>query len=579
MVSANDEFLVPKLFSDEPLKHDETAAFQFDAYAKTLAGLIANQYTQAPFTIAVQGQWGTGKTTLMRKVQGILDQGLTGDQFLPCKTVWFESWRYAKQEEMFVALTDQILRSMSKGGFLDRLKGKLSDPKQKQFDALGFGYNSIIKILTLGQIDIDPAQYQSNSRFQENWAFYDEFQETLQSLIKDFVSDGRLAIFVDDLDRCIPSKIVQVLEAVKLFLNIDKCVFVLGADTNLVARAVQAHYRAENLEDISGEAYLDKIIQVQFPLPPIAPDHMENYIASLSGIDEAQPYLSFIARSIPTNPRRVKTFLNHIELQWAILVNSGLTENIEKIRLVEWLILQSVKPEFCDYVKALPDDAARVEAFQEMQKFATGELAPEEGSALSRYVEDQELRRILQLGEFGFDEASITLCVHLAPAPKLEAPADDAVETASRPMTREEVLNAVREGRSLAGANLSGAYLRGANLSGANLRGANLNGAYLSGANLSQANLNGAYLRGANFNRADLRGANLSQANLSEANLNGANLNEANLSGADLSGANLLNSVFDPKEIDLSTTLNWRDARWDDEVFKILLERYGESEE
>lgn len=38
MVSANDEFLVPKLFSDQPLKHDEAAAFQFDAYAKTLAG-------------------------------------------------------------------------------------------------------------------------------------------------------------------------------------------------------------------------------------------------------------------------------------------------------------------------------------------------------------------------------------------------------------------------------------------------------------------------------------------------------------------------------------------------------------
>ena len=551
MVSTDAEFLVPQLFSDEPLKHDETAAFQFDAYARTLAGLIASKGTRAPITIAVQGRWGTGKTTLMRKVQGILDAGLLGDWFLPCKTVWFESWRYAKQEEMFVALTDQILRSMTQGGFLDRIKAKLSDPKRKQFDAIGFGYNSIVKILTLNQVDIDYTKYQSNSRFQDNWAFYDEFQEILQSLIKDFVSNGRLAIFVDDLDRCIPSKIVQVLEAVKLFLNIDKCVFVLGADTSLVARAVQAHYRAENLEDINGEEYLDKIIQVQFPLPPIAPDHMENYIASLSGIEEAQPYLNFIAQSIPTNPRRVKTFLNHIELQWAILSNSGLTGDIEKARLVEWLIFQSIKPEFCDYVKSQPTDLEKAKVIVDMKDFTTNPtLASGEPDGMGgyqnptvhlppEYMKDQELLRIFQLGDFSFDKASITLCVHLALAPKLEAPAADVAQIASRPMTREQVLDALQRGDNLVGADLSRADLTGAYLSGAILSGAYLSGAYLSGADLTGANLFGANLR-----RADLA-----------------------------------NSIFVPNEIDLSETRNWRQAHWNDDVYRILIERYGEAEE
>ena len=67
-------------------------------------------------------------------------------------------------------------------------------------------------------------------------------------------------------------------------------------------------------------------------------------------------------------------------------------------------------------------------------------------------------------------------------------------------MTRDQILTAVRERRSLCGAYLSRADLSGAYLSGAVLSGANLSRAYLSRADLSRANLSGAYL-----SRADLR--------------------------------------------------------------------------
>ena len=96
-------------------------------------------------------------------------------------------------------------------------------------------------------------------------------------------------------------------------------------------------------------------------------------------------------------------------------------------------------------------------------------------------------------------------------------------------MTREKILAAVREGRSLSGADLFGA----------NLFGADLSGAVLSGADLSRADLFGANLRGANLRRADLSGADLFGADLSRADLSRANLFGANLRGADLRGADL----------------------------------------
>ncbi len=126
--------------------------------------------------------------------------------------------------------------------------------------------------------------------------------------------------------------------------------------------------------------------------------------------------------------------------------------------------------------------------------------------------------------------------------------------------TRKEVIEKIKTGISLEGANLQGLDLWGANLEkadlwGANLRGTNLKGAYLRGANLAEAdlknadlegadlwgaNLGGAYLRKANLNKADLREADLSVANLSRAQLNQADLREVDLEGADLRGVELI---------------------------------------
>ena len=97
--------------------------------------------------------------------------------------------------------------------------------------------------------------------------------------------------------------------------------------------------------------------------------------------------------------------------------------------------------------------------------------------------------------------------------------------------------NTVRE--TLLEAIKQGAYLQGADLRGENLQGAYLQGADLQGADLQDANLRGAYLQDAYLQGADLRGANLQDAYLQGADLQGADLQDANLRGANLQGADL----------------------------------------
>jgi len=148
------------------------------------------------------------------------------------------------------------------------------------------------------------------------------------------------------------------------------------------------------------------------------------------------------------------------------------------------------------------------------------------------------------------------------------------------PMTRDSILAAIRDGKSLVGANLNNADLsstnlrhtdfHGANLTDADLRGTNLSNAILRYADLTDANVTNAILGGANLHYAwlrgaDLRGADLRYVDLRGADLFGADLRGADLDGADLRGAGLIRADLrdvDLRDADLLVGSDLGGARW-----------------
>ena len=96
-----------------------------------------------------------------------------------------------------------------------------------------------------------------------------------------------LVILIDDLDRCLPDRIVETLEAIKLFVAVPKTAFVIGADPRIVRHAIGTRYRHQNLDGVgAGEIdendlikdYLEKLIQIPYHLPRLSPAEMETYI-------------------------------------------------------------------------------------------------------------------------------------------------------------------------------------------------------------------------------------------------------------------------------------------------------------
>jgi hypothetical protein len=98
----------------------------------------------------------------------------------------------------------------------------------------------------------------------------------------------RVVLYIDDLDRCKPKRVVEVLEAVHLLLGLDLFVVVVAVDSRWMLRALQVHYQdllsAKGEMDGAGfrestpQNYLEKIFQIPFALAPMSKAGFEQYV-------------------------------------------------------------------------------------------------------------------------------------------------------------------------------------------------------------------------------------------------------------------------------------------------------------
>ena len=133
----------------------------------------------------------------------------------------------------------------------------------------------------------------------------------------------RIVLYVDDLDRCPPPRVVEVLEAVHLLLAGKLFVVVVAVDPRWLLRSVSTHYRdlftvrgtdrsrssqdeasSLDLEFIDGPAqYLEKIFQIVLTLPPLDQVGYHQLIDSLVGIRADQQDQLGIGQTTPPPPQ------------------------------------------------------------------------------------------------------------------------------------------------------------------------------------------------------------------------------------------------------------------------------------
>ncbi|HKZ54748.1 MAG TPA: SUMF1/EgtB/PvdO family nonheme iron enzyme [Anaerolineales bacterium] len=324
-----------------------------------------------------------GKTTLLRRIRAKLDEttrqrgrrrpaGLsfagddeTAGDFRRCHTAWFNAWKYNDQDSLLAALVREMLQAMAQEDLFKRLKAQVKGPSKDRFDVIATFLDAFK--LSFGPIEfgVDLEGHRKETAFSKATSFFDHFDEALTRLISSWIhgglrapkrpneSKGVIVVLIDDLDRCLPEKTIQVLEAIKLFLDKPGAAFVVAAAERTVQLAVQAHYSRLAFGAQAGRDYLEKLFQLRFPLPQPARASLDVFASALPGTDDPdlREALETIQVGGEANPRRLKTLLNEMHLGWAVLVNSGKAKGLPRADFARWQVLQRVAPDFCDHLR------------------------------------------------------------------------------------------------------------------------------------------------------------------------------------------------------------------------------------
>ncbi|MBZ9634614.1 P-loop NTPase fold protein [Clostridium sp. FP1] len=282
-------------------------------YSELLMDIIRDERMQ-PLTVGLFGSWGIGKSTLLQILENNIkvdsdDKGL----FCVNLNAWiFESYDDAKTSIMESLLKElqenknfvkkagteiinllkridymKLAASAVKTGIPLAISLATANPAPIMLSLSKTAWDSIIKKPkeSIGKIFDEASSFkstyvkdaESNSIVDNVRLFRNEFAKMIEK-----IEVKNLVILIDDLDRCNPDRIIEILEAIKLFLSVEKTTFIIAVDERVVKYAIKEKYplQSDDSTDISKD-YIEKIIQLPIRLPELSSIDVENYLMLL----------------------------------------------------------------------------------------------------------------------------------------------------------------------------------------------------------------------------------------------------------------------------------------------------------
>jgi len=301
-------------FKIKPLKDIPTpdaALLGHDKVVENLKKFLQSDEIETPMSIAIHGEWGSGKTSIMRTLEKKLDKEKV--EFL-----FFEAWKYEY--------------SNPSAGLIGELAIKLSDSRDSVIPIV----KAAAFVLTKQFLNFDSNELM-NVLQKDRKTLTENLSENLQKIIENKIKGKKLVILIDDLDRCDVENSLQILSIIKLFLDMENIICVAAVDHKRLENAWLRKYSIKDKKhENDAKQYLDKIFQVRIGIPVPDYDEVEDFFKDL--VDEMPPQLleMFVSCS-KRNPRSIKRMLNLIAYR-KLLLNSD--EN--QISATLWTLLEEI---------------------------------------------------------------------------------------------------------------------------------------------------------------------------------------------------------------------------------------------
>ncbi len=286
-----------------------------------------------PVSIGIFGNWGAGKSSLLN----LIEQQIKPDEWIVIK---FDAWLYQGFDDARTALLETIANHLIQAAknketilqksknLLARIDGLRLAGWLAEGAALAAGFPTfglVSKIFGTAQNALDGIQDATESKQvvetgkeivdsgrkliapqkqqtppQQIDEFRKEYGEILQDLGK------KLVIVIDNLDRCLPANAIQTLEAIRLFLFLNRTAFIIAADEEMIRHSVAEHYK--DLSYRHQIDYLDKLIQIPIRVPKAGVLEIRAYLYMLYAIHQKVP---------PEKLANLRQFLEtHLQQSW-----------------------------------------------------------------------------------------------------------------------------------------------------------------------------------------------------------------------------------------------------------------------
>lgn len=266
-----------------------------------------------PVSIGVFGNWGAGKSSLLKLIEQKLEQD-EKDWIV----INFDSWLYQGYDDARASLLEIIATSLTKAAegnssLIEKTKKLLS--RVNCFRVMGLlaegialytriptggflyrGINSFKKIITNG-IQSQEEYKDLSDTVKEGKDIannlirpeatksppqqIDEFRKEYGNILEELGKP--LVVVIDNLDRCLPVNAIHTLEAIRLFLFLTNTAFIIAADEDMIRSSVADYFKgASQRHQID---YLDKLIQVPIRVPKAGVREIRSYLFMLYAIE------------------------------------------------------------------------------------------------------------------------------------------------------------------------------------------------------------------------------------------------------------------------------------------------------
>jgi len=255
---------------DIPRKKNEADLFGIQKYQNALVEFVNHSHT--PLTIALQGEWGSGKTSLMN----LLDDELCDKGTF--YRVWINSWQYSLMrtpEEAILKIVEGMIEQILKTISDNDGKNKTVENVKLMFKKISFSggkflAKQIVDKVGLNSDGVDAFFDGGGSEGAEISGMKKEIEKLIAEIIEKNKDKNKLGFifFIDDLDRIDPPVAVQILELLKNIFDLDKCIFILAIDYDVVIKGLEPKFgKLTDKNEREFRSFFDKIIQMPFSMP------------------------------------------------------------------------------------------------------------------------------------------------------------------------------------------------------------------------------------------------------------------------------------------------------------------------